>query len=153
VGDVYGVVRARLAWHDSKDCPRIREQLKAATTVLVRYESEDAAFKAGHCQPCQVCRGGVLVECGDNLFMRLTVEQIDTLKQVKRLAGQSAAPLAISSIAAARQRGTSTVTRAVNMMVDRGLLGKRRPRTGRKAPNYSIVLTSLGHRVLSKLHS
>ena len=148
---VWGVVKASVAYHSTTDCPRLVDRIAGDVIRPIRYESEDAAFKAGHLQMCGMCAKGIPIEYEDGMYMRLTAEQISTLKIISSIYAKTQKPLTLSDIAVVRDRKVSTCYLLVSRLVKKGLVKKLLGKRGKKALNRSLLPTALSARVLSRL--
>jgi DNA-binding MarR family transcriptional regulator len=145
---VYGIIEASECFHLSPDCIRIRRG--PGTRRAQRYASEDEAIKAGHNRMCPVCVKDLVVEI-DGKPMRITVEQHDTLKTIKKLHDKTGEALKLSQIAEARGCHVSTCYVLVRSLFSKNLVSKEYDEGKRKARNGTIQPTPLADRVLTQL--
>lgn len=146
---VWGAVTPGPCYHTDPGCPVIRDNLEAEIRVVREYENEDAAFAAGHTDLCPLCRKAIIIQDEELKMVRLTVEQIDTMRVIRDRYDDIKNPLTLSTIAKARKRRISTCFTIVNALVKKGMLVKRLAKSG-KATNGSIIPTPAGRRVLVK---
>jgi DNA-binding MarR family transcriptional regulator len=84
-------------------------------------------------------------------MVHLTVEQIDTLKAIKKVYTDTGKPMTLSQIAGVRKRKVSTCFRIVTTLAEKGLVSKKKGTVGHKTVNAGITPTSAGSRILAKL--
>lgn len=150
---VWGILRPASVYHSAPNCPEILDRITRTISKPIKYANEDEAFKAGHLSMCGMCRKGVLIEYEEELYMRLTVEQISTIRIIKSVHDRTKTPLTLSQIATERKRKISTCFMLVNGLVRKGLVRKIYGKRGKKAVNRSIVPTELATKVLAKLNA
>lgn len=136
---VYGVVAPAVCFHTTPLCPRIVERDWQTMSKPVRYENAHEAVNAGHLRPCNVCAVALAVNDGEGMI-RLTVEQIDTLRVIQKIYDATKSPMTLSQIAAERKREISTCFKIVNALVEKGLIVKRRQ--GRPLKNSGSIVPS-----------
>lgn len=138
---VWGMRVATVCYHIAPDCPYLIEKDYQTMSPPTKYENEKEAVKAGHLRPCVKCCGAAAVT-DDEGMIRLTVEQIDTLRVVQRIYSETKAPLTLAQIARARERKISTCFRIVKILVKKKLLVKRCSRGGNRKNIIGSILPS-----------
>lgn len=125
--------------------------MSRAPAFVAQYEDADHAFRTGHIEPCGTCAKLTFLKDEEIGMVHVTVEQIDTLKAIRRIYGETKKPMTLSQIALARKRKVSTCFRIVTTLTEKGLVLKKKGKSGRKSSNAGISLSAAGSRVLAKL--
>ena len=149
-GPVWGVVTAKPCYHTHRSCPEEKNP-RNNLGIVQRYENEGEAIKAGHYRPCPLCCHDRVVEIEGGQMIRLTVEQIDTLRAIVKIFAEKKIPLTLSQIADERGRKISTCFAIVKRLVRHGLVSKKKGVTGNKAVNGSILPTLMANKVLRQI--
>lgn len=151
---VYGTVAASACYHSTPDCPVMSDyEGRRDANKPVRYDSDKAAFTAGHLRPCGVCMKYIAVHLEGETYMRLTVEQLETLRIIKRLTADPTTRLKLKDIAAARRCHVSTCYVLVRVLQKKKLIRKDYEAGARKARSGTIRPTELADKVLKKMEN
>lgn len=148
---VWGIVMPSKTWHLSPDCPSLLPCVSNVSGVVVKYEDEDTAFRAGHCQPCARCTSDTLVESATGVYVKLTGHQINTIKSITQIHDRTKKALTLKEISGAIGKSLTFTFMTVNQLKKKGLLQKIYGRRGKKAVNRSIIPTDLALTVLARL--
>jgi hypothetical protein len=152
VSKVWGVVSMSNCYHFSPNCTHIIHRDKLETPCYtVEYADEQHAFEIGHLRACEHCVGAKTVTDEEIGMVQLTVEQIATLKAVRKLYSETNKPLTLKQIAGERKRKITGTHRIVDMLVRKNILLKRKSKTGINAMPGSILPTAAVNRILDRL--
>jgi DNA-binding MarR family transcriptional regulator len=150
---VFATVTPAVCYHSSPDCHLLVNNARTGGHMgpTIEYASAAEAFAAGHIRPCASCLSKMAVKIEGDTYMRLTVEQLDTLRIIKKLTAQPDVRLKLRDIATARKCHVSTCYVLVRILQKKKLVKKEYEPGHRKARSGTITPTPLAERVLQEM--
>ena len=148
----FGIILAEQFFHTSPECPYVFHGMSQVFFgFIMKYKDVQDALNQGHLRQCQRCVNDIVSEYEENKFMRLTVEQYDTLRTIVNLYDKNGATMSLVDMANARNKKVSTCFAIARVLEKKNLIKKYYKTGGQRATKGSIHPTTLARSVLQKV--